>query len=154
MDCREARPPQPWHDRVLIVADDGPPEAALGEDYNALADEVARALPPRMTIQRVTLGRGSYPTADSVRSSVASALGSGRALLGYVGEGQRLQWADEGVWRVEDILPLDNSNLTVSLELTGLTGYFADRFKVSWRGYRESRFDDIDAEVFQGPGNL
>jgi hypothetical protein len=122
----EQTTPDLWRRKGLLVADDGPPDAPRGESFAELMAAVAASLPHGISAPQITLGDGTTPTAEAVRSVIATALNEGRVVLGYLGEGRLTQWAAEGIWRQADVDALTNQVLPIVLELTAGTGYFVD----------------------------
>lgn len=104
-----------WAGRALFVADNKQPE------FQSMSDDLATGfLPNGYTVDKVYLGQSTNPNGEILRS-----LRRGVGLVNYVGHGSMNVWAQEKIFRVDDVSRLDNASaLPFMVTMTCLVGYF------------------------------
>ena len=122
----EQNPPEgDWKQQVLFVADN-PDDAG---DFRLLSDDIAdNHLPSSYSLKKVYYGIPPYSGPSglpAVKSAIASAFGTGRLFINYVGHGSPGYWATEQFLTVADIDSLPNSQkMPMMLPMTCLEGFF------------------------------
>ncbi len=115
----------PWHGQLALFADDGPADAPAGSSFGELLERLAVGLPEDFQVDAVVLATSGEPSAAAMRARIAEVFDEGRAVIAYLGDGEREAWAAEHIWTVADAAALANAPLPLMLELTAASGYFA-----------------------------
>lgn len=137
--------PGDWRTKFGFVADNAYDEYGnldLAGNFWALSDAVAsnsQYVPAPFRAERIyynpctdtstypqcALPYTPYPTADSARSAILSAINNGRLILNFIGHANYDFWADEYLFQVSDVSSLMNAGkLPVILSMTCKDGYF------------------------------
>ncbi|MGC8872896.1 MAG: C25 family cysteine peptidase [Chloroflexia bacterium] len=108
LSLRNGSDPQPWHSRVLFIADN--PDGA--GNFPALSDHLANAhLPPAYSADKVYLGV-NYPyqnPALAARAAILQAIDEGRLVANYIGHAGVSALAAEQMLRTADVTTLSNA---------------------------------------------
>ncbi len=117
----EETPPDSWKQRVLLVADD--PDFA-GNFTQISEDLIDCCLPDIYTPEKVYF-KETHPDESTARAAIINIVNQGALITNYIGHASRVQWTDEGVFRMSDISNLVNADrLTVVLSMTCLDGQY------------------------------
>lgn len=104
-----------WLGRALFVADNKQPS------FQAISDDLAsKYLPSSFQVEKVYLGQ-----VEDANQAVVESLRRGVGLVNYVGHGSMNVWAQEKMFKIEDVPLLDNGTaLPFLVTMTCLVGYF------------------------------
>jgi len=110
-----------WKRKVLFVADDADVAGNFSQISESLIDCCLNDLyQPQRVFFKVT-----HPDVSSTRAAIISAINQGALIVNYVGHASRVQWADEGIFRLADVNSLNNADkLAVVLSMTCLDGQY------------------------------
>jgi hypothetical protein len=120
---------QDWQGSVLLTADDGAKAFHAGEAalFEASMDQVSAQLPP--AFDPLALYLSEIPEAQQAavaRQAILDALDAGQLLTVYSGHGAITLWADEVIFRSDDLAPLHNTDrLPFVVVLNCLNGLFS-----------------------------
>jgi hypothetical protein len=120
---------QGWQGRALLVADDGAKAFHAGEAaiFESSMDRFAAQLPPGFDPLKLYLS--DIPEAqqhDVARQAILDALGAGALMAVYSGHGAITLWADEVIFRADDLGALSNADrLPFVVVLNCLNGLFS-----------------------------
>jgi hypothetical protein len=120
---------QGWQGRALLVADDGAKAFHAGEAaiFESSMDWFAAQLPPGFDPLKLYLS--DIPEAqqhDVARQAILDALGAGALMAVYSGHGAITLWADEVIFRADDLGALSNADrLPFVVVLNCLNGLFS-----------------------------
>jgi uncharacterized repeat protein (TIGR01451 family) len=114
----------PWQQQVLMVAD-----KADDQDFSADTLSVQALLAPSYTVTDVFADQMDTATA---KSSIVSAINSGKLLVNYIGHGSVDTWSDQTLLDTDAVAALQNgSRLPVFFAINCLNGYFYDVYQES-----------------------
>jgi hypothetical protein len=135
----EQNPPVASWNRLTFVADAAFNAAGVPDgsgDFWAASDGVAlnpAYVAPFFSVNRVYLNicpsctYTPFRTPADVHNGILSAINTGSLLLSYVGHGSNGSWSNANIFNLSDVNTLTNAGkLTILLEMTCLTGQFAD----------------------------
>jgi hypothetical protein len=109
---------------ALFVADNNDPY------FETINEELIEHLPADFVPQRVYLS--SYSDVETATMDIISNINRGMLLTNYVGHGDVIHWAGEGLLEPSDIDLLNNRNrFTFMITLDCLNGYFAQPYYYS-----------------------
>lgn len=107
---------------AVMVADNN----SSGYDFESENSDVAKLLPPSVTVQNINFGG---QTIDATRTQIISAVSNGPILVNYSGHGTVDAWTGSHIFQNSDVPQLTNGNrLPIFIMMTCLTGYFNDPF--------------------------
>ncbi len=112
----------PWQGTLIQVADDhldNPGDALFEISRNELIRDV---IPPGYNTRQIYLRQVKSPTLTASR--IRSALNDGALAIEYTGHGGIQTWADESIFRSEDVTQLRNRYLPFVITTTCLNGQF------------------------------
>jgi hypothetical protein len=120
---------QDWQERALLTADDGAKAFHAGEAaiFESSMDRVAAQLPPGF--DPLALYLSGIPEAEQApvaRQAILDALAAGQLMAVYSGHGAITLWADEVIFRSDDLMALSNADrLPFVVVLNCLNGLFS-----------------------------
>ena len=111
-----------WQGTLIQVADDHldkPNDSVFEESRDELIQEV---IPAGYDTRQIYLRKVKSP--ELTRSMIKSAINKGALAIEYTGHGGIQTWADESIFRIEDVVKLRNSYLPFVITTTCLNGQF------------------------------
>lgn len=112
----------PWQGTLIQVADDhtdNPSDGVFEVSRDQLIEEI---IPVGYNTRQIYLRKIRSP--ELTRFRIRSAINQGALLIEYTGHGGIQTWADESIFRLEDVLELRNRNLPFVITTTCLNGQF------------------------------
>ncbi len=112
----------PWQATLVQVADDdsdNPGDVLFENSRNKLIQEV---IPLAYNTKQLYLGK--IDDAGKTRSLIRTAINQGTLVIEYAGHGGSETWADESIFRIEDVDVLQNRHLPFVITTTCLNGEF------------------------------
>ena len=111
-----------WQGTLIQVADDHtdkPNDSVFEESRDELIQEI---IPFGYDTRQIYLRKVKSP--DLTRSMIKSAINKGALAIEYTGHGGIQTWADESIFRIEDVVNLRNAYLPFVITTTCLNGQF------------------------------
>ena len=111
-----------WQGTLIQVADDHtdkPNDIIFEQSRDELIQEV---IPPGYDTREIYLRKIGSP--DNTRLKIRSAINTGALAIEYAGHGGSQTWADESIFRIEDVADLRNRYLPFVITTTCLNGQF------------------------------
>lgn len=111
-----------WQGTLIQVADDHtdkPNDSVFEESRDELIQEI---IPFGYDTRQIYLRKVKSP--ELTRSMIKSAINKGALAIEYTGHGGIQTWADESIFRIEDVVNLRNSYLPFVITTTCLNGQF------------------------------
>ncbi len=112
-----------WQGTLIQVADDNtdkPSDGVFEESRDELVEEAI--IPFGYDTRQIYLRKIKSP--ELTRSMIKSAINRGALAIEYTGHGGIQTWADESIFRIEDVVNLRNSYLPFVITTTCLNGQF------------------------------
>jgi hypothetical protein len=113
--------PEDWNLNVMFVADD----ADSGGAFDELSDDIAdNYLPPPYVPEKIYYSI-THPDASNANQAIIDGINQGRLIVSYIGHANRVWWAEELLFEVDDIPSLTNAGkLPFMVPMTCLEGYY------------------------------
>ena len=111
-----------WQGTLIQVADDNtdnPSDSVFEESRDELVQEI---IPPGYDTRQIYLRKIGSPGDTS--KMIRSAINKGALAIEYAGHGGSQTWADESIFRIEDVVDLRNRYLPFVITTTCLNGQF------------------------------
>ena len=112
----------PWQGTLIQVADDHTDNPSDGVFEVSRDQLIADIIPVGYNTRQIYLRKIRSP--ELTRFRIRSAINQGALLIEYTGHGGIQTWADESIFRLEDVLELRNRNLPFVITTTCLNGQF------------------------------
>lgn len=112
-----------WQGTLIQVADDNtdkPSDGVFEESRDELVEEAI--IPFGYDTRQIYLRKIKSP--ELTRSTIRSAINKGALAIEYAGHGGIQTWADESIFRIEDVVNLRNQHLPFVITTTCLNGQF------------------------------
>ncbi len=112
----------PWQGTLIQVADDNTDNPGDGVFEFSRDKLIANTIPVGYNTRQIYLRKIRSP--ERTRLQIRSAINQGALLIEYTGHGGIQTWADESIFRLDDVLGLRNRNLPFVITTTCLNGQF------------------------------
>ena len=111
-----------WQGRLIQVADDDTDTPSDGIFEDSRDELVQEIIPPGYDTRQIYLRKIESP--ERTRTMIRSEINRGALVIEYAGHGGIQTWADESIFRIEDVVDLRNRHLPFVITTTCLNGQF------------------------------
>ena len=111
-----------WQGTLIQVADDNTDHSNDGIFEESRDELVQEIIPVGYDTRQIYLRKVKSP--ELTRSTIKSAINRGALAIEYAGHGGIQTWADESIFRIEDVVGLRNRHLPFVITTTCLNGQF------------------------------